>query len=71
MQLIKEHGKRGGRFHTRYWKLDDNWEMCARKMGSWYQWEVYRWDKERLNCTIHSPALYTKRDALNFYKAAA
>ena len=36
MTLIKETGRRGGRYHTRYWDLGDGWEMCARKMGSYY-----------------------------------
>jgi len=71
MELIKQKGRRGGRVHFRIWKLDDSWEMSARKYGSLYEWEVYRWDKDRLDTTVHSPVLYTKRDALNFYKAAA
>ena len=70
MQLIFEKGRRGGRVHTRKWKLDSHWEMCARKWGrSWYEWEVYRWNEDRRDSTIHSPKFYTKKDALDFYKA--
>ena len=71
MILTEETGRRGGRYHTRFWDLGDSWEMCARKCGSWYEWTVYRWDEERINSPIHSPTFYTKRDAINFYKAAA
>jgi hypothetical protein len=69
MKLIYEKGRRGGRVYTRKWELDDNWEMCARKWGSVYAWQIYRWNTDRRDTTIHSPAFYTKKDALDFYRA--
>ena len=69
MKLIYEKGRRGGRIHTRKWELDDNWEMCARKWGSYYVWRVLCWDTDRRDSTIHSSYFYTKKDALDFYRA--
>jgi hypothetical protein len=69
MQLIEERGHRGGRYHTRYWNLGDGWEMCARKMGSYYIWEAYRPDSQ--SPANHWPTFYSKAEALAFYKAAA
>tara|TARA_R100001440_G_C2468808_1_gene111284 strand:+ start:33 stop:242 length:210 start_codon:yes stop_codon:yes gene_type:complete len=69
MTLTKEIGRRGGRYHTRYWDLGDGWEMCARKMGSYYIWEAYRLDSQCL--ADHWPTFYSKAEALAFHKAAA
>jgi len=69
MTLIKETGRRGGRYHTRYWDLGDGWEMCARKWGSYYTWEAYI--LESREPADHSPTFYSKAEALAFHKARA
>lgn len=71
MKLIKETGRRGGRYHTRYWDMGSRWEMCARKWGSYYIWEIYRWGDECRRWTTENEVFYSKAEALAFHKAAA
>lgn len=71
MKLIKERGSPAARYHTRYWDLGDDWEMCARKRGSYYIWEVYRWGDESRHWAIKDEVFYSKAEALAYHKVAA